>query len=67
MIVRTSNPNKDQRLVPKLSNDVSQILVYFQSTNCDDPSPTQESIIRVIKSFLIYRPDFGYSQVTSLS
>jgi len=61
--VRTSNPNKDQGLLTKLSNDINQILLQFQDISNDRMAITKDSMIRVLKAFLIYRPDFGYSQV----
>lgn len=64
--MRISNPGKGQGLVTKLSLDVAQILPHFQDANNDGMPVTKDSMIRVIKAFLIYRPDFGYSQVLSL-
>jgi len=44
-----------------MSKEVRQIVTQFKSTLTSDI--TEEGMIKLLKAFLFYRPDFGYSQV----
>jgi len=46
-----------------MSTDVKSALIHFQSMTSRDFLISEQSMINVIKAFLLFRPDFGYSQV----
>eukprot|EP01022_Parablepharisma_sp_SALTPOND_P004529 TRINITY_DN120462_c2_g1_i1.p1 TRINITY_DN120462_c2_g1~~TRINITY_DN120462_c2_g1_i1.p1 ORF type:complete len:674 (-),score=78.24 TRINITY_DN120462_c2_g1_i1:3202-5223(-) len=62
-IIRKSNPDSELKLVIKMKNEIKQALSLFHKTANSDFLISEESMIRVLKAFLLYRPDFGYSQV----
>ncbi len=61
MITRKSDPG--QKLMTRMKSEVEQTLKHFQEMTGRDFMITEESMMRVLQSFLLYRPDFGYSQV----
>ncbi len=49
-----------------MSNEIKQVMGHFKDMSAREFVISEGSMLRVLKAFLLYRPDFGYSQVNFL-
>ncbi len=63
-IVRKSGASEpEQRVIVRMKGEVEQALAHFHEMTGRDLLISEVSMMRVLQTFLLYRPDFGYSQV----
>ncbi len=51
------------KLGPKIAGEVKGAMRTFGEMTSRELMISEDSMLRLIKGFLLYRPDFGYSQV----